>query len=438
MTTAGNPLLEEVTGARQELTVVLPVRLLRTPQWPEGPFPFDLGNRRTDTQTRSTYFAPASARALYGEPGRPCRWHLPLDVKHDGLQLLGMELLRAATTSNTEHALAVLHFSVERELLPVLRALAGRRPNHGEEPLTGPFDPARLLAGVADVRDRDAPFAIARPYTIAFLTPTPQQTPALRSGLEGTLPATADRWLWQLASRSTPEDFPLPPETAGQQFKDAIRISADWSALVLRQGAAFLGHRADTGAGDFFEFAALHSRTVYLDALLLGSLQRDHIDELTDELSHVFTSARLAHRVARLERNIAVFRSTYWRQHLTAHGPANDLLLAFQNQHRLPVRFDEILAEAADYSRLVQTQESQQISGALGVLTILGLPLSTALSILQVLDDHSVVDLIVSLTLSIAATAAALTTRYGRLVLSSLRGEMTRRRDHRTAHRRDG
>ncbi|MEV7790901.1 hypothetical protein AB0O68_02840 [Streptomyces sp. NPDC087512] len=82
----------------------------------------------------------------------------------------------------------------------------------------------------------------------------------------------------------------------------------------------------------------------------------------------VFTSSRhLARRVAALERNIAHFRSGYWRQHLTAHGPANDLLLAFQNQHRLPARFNEILAEAADYSRLVQTQESQQISGVLGV-----------------------------------------------------------------------
>ncbi|MFD2689450.1 hypothetical protein ACFS5L_32130 [Streptomyces phyllanthi] len=420
--TAEVPPLDETTGARQELTVVLPVRLLRVPDWPEGPFPFELGSRRTDAVTRSTYFAPASARALYGTPGRPCRWHLPQDVKNDGLHLLGVELLRAATARNAEHALAVLHFSVERPLLPVLRALAGRRPSTADEPLTGPLDPAGLLARVADVRVTSAPFAIARPYTIAFMTPSEQHTPVLRDGPQGALPGTADRWLWQIASRSTPEDFPLPPETADEQLKDAIRISADWSALVLRQGTAFVGHRPDTGAGDFFEFGALHSRTVYLDALLLGSLQRDHIDELTDELSAVFDSSRLARRVAALERNIAVFRSTYWRQHLTAHGPANDLLLAFQNQHRLSARFNEILAEAADYSRLVQTQESQQISGALGVLTILGLPLGTALSILQVLDDDSVTHLLIALGLSVAATAAALTTRYGRLVLSSLRG----------------
>ncbi|MEU7380095.1 hypothetical protein AB0A91_08805 [Streptomyces sp. NPDC042207] len=418
--------LDDVMGARQELTVVLPARLRRAPGWPEGPFPFELGSRRTDATTRSTYFTPASARTLYGTPGQPRRWHLPLDIKQDGLHLLGMELLRAATARDPEHALVVLHFTVERPLLPVLRSLAGRRLTMDDDPvtgLTGSFDPATLLAGIADVRDSATPFAIARPYTIAFLTPTAQHTPSLRDGREGDLPATADGWLWQLASRSNSADFPLAPETAAEELKGAVRISADWSALVLRQGAAFLGHRPDTGEGDFFEFGALHSRTVYLDALLLGSLQRDHIDELTDELSDVFTSPRrLARRVATLERSIALFRSGYWRQHLTAHGPANELLLAFQHQHRLPARFAEILAEAADYSRLVQTQESQQISGALGVLTILGLPLGTALGILQVLDDHSLSHLLVGLGVSVAATAAALTTRYGRLVLSSLRG----------------
>ncbi|MFD5470263.1 hypothetical protein [Streptomyces sp. NPDC127105] len=60
-------------------------------------------------------------------------------------------------------------------------------------------------------------------------------------------------------------------------------------------------------------------------------------------------------------------RRTLGRDHL---APAPDPA----HQHRLPARFTEILAEAADYSRLVQTQESQQISGALGVLTILACP----------------------------------------------------------------
>ncbi|MER5477953.1 hypothetical protein ABT026_13410 [Streptomyces sp. NPDC002734] len=415
------PLHDAPPGARQELAVVLPVRLPGVPDWAEGPFPFELGSRRTDTATRSTYFTPASARALYGVPGRPRRWHQPLDVKQDGMRLLGVELLCASTTVGAEQGLAILHFTVEDPLLPVLRALSGR-PGDRTDPLSGRFDPARLLEGAAELPGDRSPFAITRPYPIAFMSPTAAHRSALRAGPDDRVPASADQWLWQLASRSTAEDFPVPPECTDDLLKDVVRISADWSALVLRQGAAFLGHRADTGEGDFYAFAALHFRTVYLDALLLGMLQRDHIDVLTDQLSEVFDAAGLAGRVAALERNIAVFRSTYWRQHLTAHGPANDLLLAFQRQHRLPERFAEILAEAADYSRLVQTRESQQISGALGVLTILGLPLGTALGVLQVLDDKSMAHLFIALGASVAATAGALTTRYGRLVLASLRG----------------
>lgn len=338
-----------------------------------------------------------------------------------------MEILRTATArtattpGNAQHALLVMHFTPVGPLLPLLRAI-GHRPTAGPDPLTGPLDPAALLDDLADVRDHAGTFALARPYTVAFLTPGAEHTPALRAGPGAVLPDGADRWLWQLASRSAPVDFPVAPESAPHHDSSVVRVSADWSALVLRHGAAFLGHRVDGGDGDFYEFGALHARTVYLDALLLGSLQRDHIDELTEELSEVFDSERLTRRVTALEKNIARFRSTYWRQHLTAHGPANGLLRAFQHQHRLPERFAEILAEAADYSRLTQTLESQQISGALGVLTILGLPLGTALGVLQVLGDESVSHLLVALALSVAATAGALTTRYGRLVLSSLRG----------------
>ncbi|MET7313028.1 hypothetical protein ABZS68_39995 [Streptomyces sp. NPDC005571] len=409
-----------LTGVRQAITVVIPVRLPSPPSWADGPIPFELGSRRTDAETRQTYFTPAAARGLYGTGERPRRWHRFTDITHGPLHLHGMELLRTVTAQDQQYALAVLHFTVEGPvLLDLLRAI-GHRHTAGADPLDGPLAPGTLLAGVAEPRGAEAPFALARPYTVALLTPDDTHTPALRS--DGRLPDTADSWLWSLASRSDETDFPTTPEQLRDQTEHIVRVSADWSALVLRHGAAFLGHRPDRGDGDFYDFAELHFRTVYLDALLLGTIQRDHIDELTDGLADVFDGPGLARRVTALEQDIAGFRSTYWRQHLTAHGPANELLLAYQGQHRLPARFAEILAEAADYSRLVQTQDGQQIAGALGVLTILGLPLGTALSILQVLGDDDPVHLLIGLGVAFASTAAALGTRYGRLVLGSLRG----------------
>ncbi|GAU65123.1 Syd protein [Streptomyces sp. NBRC 110611] len=411
--------LSSLTGVRQAVTVILPVRLPALPPWDAGPLPLELGSRRADTSTRQTYFTPAAARALYGTAERPCRWHRFVDVTHGPLHLHGLELLRTATDRSREHALAVLHLTAEGPtLLETLRAI-GHRPQAAADPLSGPLAPNALLGGIAELRTAEAPFAIARPYTVAFLTPAAGHTAALRQ--DGRLSEAADRWLWQLASRSTEADFPAAPEHLTSQREHTVRISADWSALVLRHGAAFLGHRPDQGDGDFFTFAAVHHRTIYLDALLLGTIQRDHIDELTDALSDVFDKPNIGPRVAALEQRIAAFRSTYWRQHLTAHGPANELLLAYQGQYRLADRFAEILAEAADYARLVQTQDSQQIAGALGVLTILGLPLGTALSILQVLDDHDPGHLFLALGAAALSTGVAFTTRYGRLVLDSLR-----------------
>ncbi|HEY5833356.1 hypothetical protein [Streptomyces sp.] len=411
-------------GVRQTMAVLLPVRLAADPPWAVGPLPFELDGRASDAASRRRLFTPAAARALYER-----RWHRRTAVAEGALRLDGMELLRTPTARSADQALAVLHFTVrDTPLLPVLRALSGRRHAPDPDPLRGPFAPGTLLAGVADTGAPASPFALARPYTVVFLTPGAGLGAALRDPSTGELPLSADLLLRSLASRAAPSDIPLPPEHAPGLRTQANRISADWSALVLRQGAAFLGHRPDTGSGDFYDYAALNARGAYLDALLLGTAQRDRIDELTDDLSAVFEGPGLARRVAALEQRIAVFRSTYWRQHLNAHGPANDLLLAFQARYRLPDRFTQILAEAADHARLVQTQESQQIAGALGVLTVLGLPLSTALGILQVLGDSRPSHLLLALAAALAATGAALTTRYGRLVLSSLRGGVHRRR----------
>lgn len=414
--------LGEAAGARQTVSVVLPVLLDGEPDWDEGPLPFGTEQRSWDAERRRGYFAPAAARALYGR-----RRHRRMSVTEGPLVLEGLELLRVATPRQPRQALGVLHLAVHgAPLLDVLRAI-GHRTGAGPDPLTGPLDPAVLFGGVADTAPPRAPFALSRPYTVAFFTPDATHTAVLRDA-DGALPASADHRLRELASRSTEADNPSPPERLAGVATEAIRISADWSALIGRHGAAFLGHRPDRGPGDFYEFAAVQARAVYLDALLLGMIQRDHLDALTDELSQVFDSAPgLARRVSALERNIAVFRSTYWRRHQTVHGPADGLLRAFQARHRLPELFTDILAEAADYSRIVQTRESGQIAGALGVLTVLGLPLGTALSVLQVLGDEDPWHLLIALTGALAATAAALTTRYGRLVLASLRGGPRRR-----------
>ncbi|MEU1627000.1 hypothetical protein ABZ746_17105 [Streptomyces sp. NPDC020096] len=405
-----------ITGKRQTISAILPVTLPTDPPWPQGPLPFSHADRRADTATRSTYFTPAAARVLYGTPHHPNRWYRTTAASSGPLTVQGVELLRTATTDDPDHALAIIHMSVTGPaLLDTLRSLARRR-HATHTPLTGPLSPEILLQGHATL----AP--AAAPYTVTLLTTSRRALPALHKGRDHRRWPTIEQWLWDLASRTNATDFPPDIKTTPTITAKATRISADWSALVLRDGAAFINHRPDQGPADpFYGFAELHTRTVYLDALLLGMIQRDHIDQLTEELADAFDHPRLAHRLATLERRIAHFRSTYWRQHLTAHSTANDLLTAYQAQHRMPERFQEILAEAADYNRIAQAQDSQQIGGALGILTILGLPVSTALSALQVLGDQNAWHLATATAAALAATAGLLTTRYGRLVIDALR-----------------
>lgn len=410
-----------MAGVRQAIAVVLPAHMAAPPPWDEGPLPFEHGTRRADRTTRRTYFATATARVLYGEPERPCRWHRTTTVTEGALSACGVELLHTPLGNDQHRALAIIHLSVDGPgLHDTLRSLAHRQAAP-PSPLTGRLDPGQLLQGHADIT------AGSPPFTAAFLTPARTRLPHLYPRPYRHDWPPADQWLWALASRTNEVDYPPDPTDTSDLTSGALRLSADWSVLALRDGAAFLGRRRDLGPDDpFFGYAELHARTVYLDALLLGMIQRSHIDQLTENLSRVFDGTHLARRVAALEQHIAHFRSTYWRQHLTHHGPANDILLAFQTQHRLRTRFDEILTEATDYARLVQNQESQQISGTLGILTILGLPLSTALAAQQILADTNPWHLLAYTGAALAATAGILTTRYGRLVLSALRGQPKR------------
>ncbi|NED82487.1 hypothetical protein G3I76_20605, partial [Streptomyces sp. SID11233] len=82
-----------------------------------------------------------------------------------------------------------------------------------------------------------------RAWTLCHLTGTTGTWPAL-PGLSATGWETRDQWLWRLASATPPRDFPPDPEDR-TLFAGRVRFSADWQALVLRDGAAFLGTSPD-------------------------------------------------------------------------------------------------------------------------------------------------------------------------------------------------
>lgn len=110
----------------------------------------------------------------------------------------------------------------------------------------------------------------------------------------------------------------------------------------------------------------------------------------------------LGRHVERPEQRVTRFRGIYWFRDASSHGPANDILNAFQAQHDLPERFYAVREEIADLGRAVEAHAAQRIGAALEVLTIVGLPSGAALEILQALDANTWQDLAIGLAAAFA------------------------------------
>ncbi len=362
---------------------------------------------------RSRYFSAACARILYGTVENTSRWHHFVDADRGGSGIFGIEIL-LPFPDREDHALAIFHVSLpagNSELLDVLRSVAGRR----ESSAIAPDLDGQLPAWASPVPG-------GRAYTVSFATFPQPEIPLPAGDAHIDTWSRADTWLWQLASRTTHIDYPPDPEYADRLLDGRVILSADWRGLVTRDGAAFLGLRPDQGADDpFFGFAQLYTHANYVDALLIGMVQQGSITEMIEEAARAFEADDLPLHLAALEARAARFRNIYWLRDASAHGPANDILTAYQAQHRLPEKFEAVLGEIVDLNRIVQAQEGQYVSAALGVLTVVGLPFGAAFGILQVLGQNSAAALAIAMAAAFVGSGGLLLTRFGRLLIRSLR-----------------
>lgn len=401
--------------ARAVITAVYQATFPKTPDWAEGPLPFEYGDVRAGADERSTYYPPRTARLLYGSTGRPRRWHKTLDLRTGGIEIQGLEAVCLREEPGA-HGLVIVHLkTVEAHPLDVVRALARRRGTR----LDG-FDPQVLV-------DDQAVLDAAVPYTLSFVTQRGRWFPRLYQHLRYARWPSADQWLWALASRTNVTDHPpdprqLPiPQNAGLADFEFIRLSADWRGLVLRDGLSLVGCRPDEGPRDpFYNHAELYFRSIYLDAVLIGVLQLQGISDLEDALVSAL-DAPFASAMAELERRVTRFRHELWWQHLSTHGVPNQLLGAYQRQHRLRERFDQLLTEISDYNRLTRDDEKRYVNNALVLFTLVTVPAGLALALLQALGSHSPWMFGSVLAACLVFTAALLTTRTARVVLRSVR-----------------
>jgi hypothetical protein len=351
--------------------VIYEIRLGADPGWQPGPVPVRLPARpeSADRDLRLTYFEARLRDVLYGSPAAPVRWHRTYDPPRRvaGAGIESVEVLRMPLAGG-DLGLAVLHADLRGDPVAILEALSRLAAGAGTDPERA--DLGRLLPDEASL-----PPSAVRARTVAHVTFTDGPARVMSAPYSGWKPE--EQWLWLLASASSESRFAPDPEDPAVR-SGTVYFSADWKALVLRDGTAFVGTSPDPGGDCFHALARAHVHSIYLDALLVGCMQLHALNDVANQVADVDAARLDADRLAELEQRLMDVRRRLWSSHITVRGKGNEVLRQFQAQHALPDLLEGIVSELADAGRLVEAMTNRGVNAALGLLTVLGLPVGTA------------------------------------------------------------
>lgn len=394
--------------------LVVDVDLEGLPEWQPGPLPVRHGETTATSDVRRHYFNERTSQALHGA-GRVHRWadDPPVGAPGAGFDVIGLELLRVHGRRG-RNALLAVHGGLVADGLEIVDSLA--RVAH-----IGPagsssrawFD--ELLTGFGGVAQN-----VRRAATVSLVVPArgPEEPLSDPEYAEWTPEL---QWLWLLASATPTEEYRPPPEYGEALLGSLVSLSADWRALVLRDGAAFLGSGPDIGP--VYRLSSdpeLHFRSIYLDSLLLGHVQRLQLSRIADDLATLGDPVRHPERLVELEQEMTTFRNVFWWQQLGPHWHGNELLLAYQRQHEIPELLAEVVDGLEDFSRQARTAAAQRTSALLGVLTIVGLPATFAVGFMRALGIEELRSILLALVVAAVVTIAILATRTGRTLIRPL------------------
>lgn len=333
--------------------------------WGSGPLPVPMvSGGVTDVAARSAYFDRRAAAVLYRSTpgtGRRHRWtthHVDGPFRLDAVEWVPFDGTAALAGVLVAHIAAL---EDDGAWLSAWSNLVRWRLDDADQSAL-----VRTLESVVG-----APLERARahrsPFRIAFLSRVPSSIRA-PSGSPG--PPSVD-WLFALASAVPSGSFVPAGRQAAELGASVVELSSDWSALVLRDGAAFLGH-SQANTSFIEEYAHLFVRTIYTDALLLGVLQQYAFSDLADRVAALDDPARRPRAVERLDLEFSRLRNRLWWQHVTQHGVGNELLLAYQRQHRLPALIAHLRAELEDYSRQAASRAARVMNVFFAVFALIG------------------------------------------------------------------
>lgn len=358
------------------------------------------------------------------------RWHraaAPEDQPSadlTGLEVVEVEVVRFRQEPKRTNGLLIVHAKLpesDRGLLSALEKSARLEQEESDaRPIRDWYEGMLRRCGTTS--------AGMRATTLTFVTPRKVSLPdpPWGSALKDWTPQ--NKWLWFLASATSDERYPPSPDELKKLVAKRIVFSETWCCLVLRDGTAFLGCKADRGStvhARFYPEAESRVRSIYLDAILLGMIQRISISEIADKLAELEDPISDPEALRTVEENLRRFRNVFWWRQVTRHSFGNDLLTAYQDQHQLGVLVEQTVDELAEYSRQAERLAAEKTNALaektnalLALLTILGAPFGLAFGVLQVLQDKAILP--VALGFGLAALVAAILSWLGYPLLRPL------------------
>ncbi|MFD9123497.1 hypothetical protein [Kitasatospora sp. NPDC059571] len=392
------------------------------PEWASGPLPVHLmwagdqaialSLQAADQATRLTYFEERVSGALYGRDGRPVRWHRPVSATLRGSAVLAVEVLRNLAVPGT--GLAVVHVALGPD--PAAELAAWTDLSTSDRGVKN----REFVNGLLPEGIRIAEYT-RRTWTLAHVTfETTPLAPVMPGPYREWGPR--DQWLWLMASATPLNCFPPDPEDHDALFRGRIRFSADWQVLVLRDGAAFLGVSPDLGTDSFHAAAATHVHSIYLDVFLLGMLHGAALNRLANEISALHTTRLTPSALVAIESRLINTRTMLGMEHVTVHGKGNELLAAYQLQHRHSELRRRLVEDLTDSARFVDAQTNRSVNAALGLVTALGLPFALSYSAAAVAGAGSTNSLLWATLIAFALAAGLTLLPPVRAMLGALRG----------------
>lgn len=356
--------------------------------WADGPLPIPLPTQRgarsgdasrTDRSARLTLISETAGEVLYPNAGPRRRVHRTFDqaMTNGEPAPIAIEFCSSMFVPDQAAGFLILHFELPGapDLTAVSALIRQVSAKAGDTlGLVGIGDQVEVTGRVAHIAH------------VVWQDPLPPLLPGSDWPVE-------DQWMHYLVAADTPEHR-LPDEEKSSLQSGRIRLSRDWTALVMRDGMAMLATTPLTQTS-FHEHARVHARSVYLDAFLLGLIQRDAAQALDREAAHAMAHVADISPTTpeNLEESLLSFRSRLWVGHVADRGGnVEEITRAVQAQYRLPELVAKITTDLGEIARFMQaraTRQREQIAWILGLVTAVFVIPSLVFSGAEVLTDPS-------------------------------------------------